>query len=80
MNLVNGGTWYSCNKTHSGEKLIASVNGAIRPFPHGARTLDNTCRPIGEQSLFFILHFVSGVTVCGGVTPLTFDKSFRHIS
>ena len=48
---VSGATGYSCYKTHSGEKMLASVNGIIRPLPHGATTLDSKCT--GEQSLFF---------------------------
>lgn len=67
INIVSGVTRYSSNKTHTGKKLIASDNDVIRPFPRGARTLDNTC--LGEQSLFFKVHFVSGVTV-SGVTML----------
>ena len=82
---VRGATGYSCYKTHSGEKMLASVNGIIRPLPHGATTLDSKCT--GEQSLFLlcILSVVlpSVVLRCCRVaplTPLTFDMSCRHIS
>ena len=67
VNIVSGVTGYSCNKTHSGEKLIASVCSISEPLPRGTITLDHTC--FGEQSLFFKVHFVSGVTV-SGVTML----------
>ena len=67
VNIVSGVTGYSCNKTHSGEKLIASVGGIGEPLPCGTITLHQTC--FWEQSLFFKVHFVSGVTV-SGVTML----------
>ena len=67
VNIVSCVTVYSCNKTHSGEKLIVSVNGNGKPLPLSAETLDQTC--LGGAVFIFKVHFVSRVTV-SGVTML----------
>ena len=85
VNIVSGLLGTVAIKHTQWRNLIASVSAIGKPLSHVDRTLGHAC--LGEQSFFFKVHFVSGVTVSGVtmlygnttdrmVTPLTFDRSF----